>query len=135
MRPSQLCLLVLVAVIASAQTPVPPSVDPNDPAAACKLTPNTLQCLRFLGATSGPEQRTGPGDSTTSGRSNARYAIFLHTGGGEPNLADQLAKALVAKGFSVRGVDTNMDSVGGSGVDYFNEQDRQGARDVAEIVN
>jgi hypothetical protein len=135
MRPSQICFLIAAAVVASAQAPAPPEGNTTDPAVVCKLTPDTPQCLRYLGATSGAEQRPGPSESTTSGRNNARYAIFLHTGGGEATLADRLGKALATKGFSVRGVDTKIDSVGGPGVDYFNEQDRQGARDIAEIVN
>jgi hypothetical protein len=73
--------------------------------------------------------------SVTGTRETARYVVFLHRGGGPPGPAEEVAKALRARGYVVRGVDDKLDAAGGPGVDYFSDQDRPGAAEVADIAN
>jgi hypothetical protein len=70
-------------------------------------------------------------------RDNARYIVFLHTGGDPPVeriSTEKLVRALQARGFTVGRGDDKQDSKG-PGVDYFRKEDRPGAEDVADIVN
>ena len=95
-------------------------------------------CGGFLAATSGFKAHSGnlvvAQQSPGAARDNARFIIFLHTGAGPRGPAEKLAKDLQAKSFKVGGTDVKVDSFG-VGVDYFREQDKIGAANVADIAN
>lgn len=114
----------------------------DDPATYCKAHPAELKCIEFLGVGSRFESRSGnvgaqqqTSNAKEATRDNSRYIVFLHVGGGAKDTGEQVARALRAQGFVVRGADDQLDAVGGPGVDYFNEQDRPGAADAADIAN
>jgi hypothetical protein len=118
---------------------LPPSAaQAQDPVQYCKENPKELKCLEFLGGSAGFHSQSGnvAAQSVAPKRDAARYVVFLHSGGsGPPAVADEVAKALRARGYVVRGVDDKLDAAGGPGVDYFSDQDRPGAAEVADIVN
>lgn len=68
----------------------------------------------------------------------AKFIIFIHAG---PFLKDgeaavkQIAGALFNKGYVVRSPDNDQDDAGGPGVDYFDDNARDAAQDVADTVN
>ena len=66
---------------------------------------------------------------------NNRFVVFIHAGGGSQEAAQQVALALGKEGFVVRRPDNQRDTVGGPGIDYFNQQDAGGAARAASIVN
>jgi hypothetical protein len=70
-------------------------------------------------------------------RDNSRFVIFIHTGGG--TITEEQAKAiavdLVRKRYTVRVPDNQQDRVGGPGVDYFADDAKGAADDVAATVN
>jgi hypothetical protein len=63
-----------------------------------------------------------------------RYRVFLHDGGGDAALASRIAENLRNLGFRASS-DSYIDPVGGPGVEYFNDEDRNGAVSVALAVN
>lgn len=69
------------------------------------------------------------------------YILFVHTGANAAKISDVEGKvravltSLLKAGYSVRKPDTGRDEVGGPGVDYFTEGDKDTAEDVAKIVN
>jgi hypothetical protein len=128
----------LVAFAALAGLLAPCAAPAQDPVQYCKENANDLKCLEFLGGSSGFHSKSGNvgAQSTVNPtRETARYVVFLHRGGGPPGPADQVAKTLQSRGYLVRGIDDKIDAAGGPGVDYFSDQDRPGAADVAEITN
>jgi hypothetical protein len=66
---------------------------------------------------------------------NSRYIVFIHYGGGTSEQAQTVAADLARRGYVVRRPDTQRDTVGGPGVDYFSKQDASRAAEVASIVN
>ena len=63
--------------------------------------------------------------------------LFIHSG---PKSADdiivkRLAVTLAKQGYSVREPEDDQDKVGGPGVDYFADQAKEKAQDVADKVN
>jgi hypothetical protein len=65
------------------------------------------------------------------------YVLFIHSG---PKNADdpavrRLAIMLAKQGYSVREPEDDQDKVGGPGVDYFSDQARATAQQVADLVN
>src|SRR5882672_1080575 len=65
------------------------------------------------------------------------YVLFIHSG---PKSADdiivkRLAVTLAKQGYSVREPENDQDKVGGPGVDYFADQAKAKAQDVADKVN
>lgn len=111
---------------------------PINPAKICKDTPNDTRCVSFFGATAGFKSLSGNVGGTQSlatNRNITRYTIFLHSGGGSRELAEKVSKALQAQGYSVRGIDDDQEAAAGASVDYFSDQDKPGAADVAEIAN
>jgi hypothetical protein len=65
------------------------------------------------------------------------YVLFIHSG---PKTSDdliirRLAVTLAKQGYSVREPENDQDKVGGPGVDYFADQARDKAQDVADKVN
>lgn len=68
----------------------------------------------------------------------SKFIIFIHAG---PFLKDgeaavkQIAGALFNKGYVVRSPDNDQDDAGGPGVDYFDDNARDAAQDVADTVN
>jgi hypothetical protein len=93
----------------------------QDPTAYCKDHPDETRCVEFLGAGAAFQSRSGNvGSQQTSNvkdaaRDNGRYVVFLHTGGAGKDAGEQVAKALRAQGFIVRGTDEQADTVGGAG--------------------
>ena len=66
-----------------------------------------------------------------------RYVLFIHSG---PKNADdiivrRLALTLVKRGYSVREPKNDQDKVGGPGVEYFADEAKGKAQDVADMVN
>jgi hypothetical protein len=115
---------------------------PEDPVTYCKSHADEPKCVEFMGAQSPFYSRSGNVGAAQQSRGapeNSHYVLFLHVGGGPPgsakSLANTVANALQAQGYVVRGVDDKLDAVGGPGVDYFYDQDRSGAADVADVVN
>jgi hypothetical protein len=112
--------------------------DAVDPAKICGADPKDPRCVGYIGSTSGFISGAGNTGGTKSGsavKDNARYVIFLHAGGGAKEAAEKLKEALTTRGFTIGGVDDKQDLVGGAGVDYFSEQDRVAAGDVADSAN
>ncbi len=69
-----------------------------------------------------------------------RYSVFVHSGGWRPGDGDQevvtsIVSALAQRGYVVRPPDAQRDDVGGAGVDYFAESDKDIAQDIADVVN
>jgi hypothetical protein len=65
------------------------------------------------------------------------YVLFIHSG---PKNADdpvvrRLAVMLAKQGYSVREPEDDQDKVGGPGVDYFSDQARATAQQVADLIN
>ena len=65
------------------------------------------------------------------------YVLFIHSG---PKPADdiivkRLAVTLAKQGYSVREPEDDQDKVGGPGVDYFADQAKEKAQDVADKIN
>ena len=66
------------------------------------------------------------------------FTVFIHAGAKSPPAEEvirQITIALVQKGYSVRPPDKQQDVVGGSGVDYFSDEDAAAAQNIADIVN
>jgi hypothetical protein len=87
-----------------------------------------LLCLPSLAQAQAPP---GPPSAATS------YVLFIHSG---PKNADdiivkRLAVTLAKQGYSVREPENDQDKVGGPGVDYFADQAKDKAQDVADKVN
>jgi hypothetical protein len=69
--------------------------------------------------------------------SAAPYVLFIHSG---PKSADdpiikRLAVMLAKQGYSVREPENDQDKVGGPGVDYFADQAKAKAQELADTVN
>jgi hypothetical protein len=68
----------------------------------------------------------------------SKFVVFIHAG---PYLKDgdvavrQIAGALFSKGYVVRSPDNDVDEIAGPGVDYFDDNARDAAQDVADTVN
>ncbi|HEU0084006.1 MAG TPA: hypothetical protein VFQ87_14160 [Bradyrhizobium sp.] len=65
------------------------------------------------------------------------YVLFIHSGpkSSDDILVKRLAVTLAKQGYSVREPEGDQDKVGGPGVDYFADQARDKAQDVADKVN
>ena len=67
---------------------------------------------------------------------NVQYVVFLHAG---PKLTDprikQVAGALFERGYLVRAPDNEQDTVGGAGVDYFDESAKEAANKISKLMN
>jgi hypothetical protein len=63
--------------------------------------------------------------------------VFIHSGPKQPDdpVVKRLAVMLAKQGYSVREPESDQDKVGGAGVDYFADQARGKAQDVADKVN
>jgi hypothetical protein len=63
--------------------------------------------------------------------------VFIHSGPKQPDdpVVKRLAVTLAKQGYSVREPESDQDKVGGPGVDYFADQARGKAQDVADKVN
>jgi hypothetical protein len=88
-----------------------------------------LLCLPSLALAQAPP---GP-----PGAAETPYVLFIHSG---PKNADdiivkRLAVTLAKQGYSVREPENDQDKVGGPGVDYFADQAKAKAQDVADKVN
>ena len=66
----------------------------------------------------------------------AKFTVFIH-GGGAPNeeVVKRLAAAVASKGYNIRGLDKEQDTIGGPGIDYFYDEDKAAAEDIAQIIN
>jgi hypothetical protein len=88
-----------------------------------------LLCLPALAQAQAPPAPPGAADTP--------YVLFIHSG---PKNADdiivkRLAVTLAKQGYSVREPENDQDKVGGPGVDYFADQAKAKAQDVADKVN
>jgi hypothetical protein len=88
-----------------------------------------LLCLPSLALAQAPPGPPGAADTP--------YVLFIHSG---PKPADdiivkRLAVTLAKQGYSVREPEDDQDKVGGPGVDYFADQAKAKAQDVADKVN
>ena len=65
------------------------------------------------------------------------YVLFIHAGPKKPDDGSikELALRLLKRGYVVRQPAFDQDVVGGPGVDYFTDQARGKAQEVADIVN
>jgi hypothetical protein len=65
------------------------------------------------------------------------YVLFIHSGpkNSDDIIIKRLAVMLAKQGYSVREPENDQDKVGGPGVDYFADQARNKAQDVADKVN
>jgi hypothetical protein len=86
-------------------------------------------CLPALALAQG---QAGP--PTTPG---TPYVVFIHSGPKQPDdpVVKRLAVMLAKQGYSVREPQNDQDKVGGPGVDYFADQAKAKAQDVADAVN
>ena len=88
-----------------------------------------LLCLPSLAPAQAPP---GP-----PGAASGPYVLFIHSGpkSADDVLVKRLAVMLAKQGYSVREPENDQDKVGGPGVDYFADQARGKAQDVADKVN
>jgi hypothetical protein len=65
------------------------------------------------------------------------YVLFIHSGpkSSDDAIVKRLAVTLAKQGYSVREPEGDQDKVGGPGVDYFADQAKDKAQDVADKVN
>src|SRR3954468_3273988 len=65
------------------------------------------------------------------------YVLFIHSGpkSSDDAVVKRLAVTLAKQGYSVREPEGDQDKVGGPGVDYFADQAKDKAQDVADKVN
>ena len=65
------------------------------------------------------------------------YVVFIHSGPKQSDdpVVKRLAVMLAKQGYSVREPENDQDKVGGPGVDYFADQAKAKAQDVADAVN
>jgi len=82
----------------------------------------------------------GAGQGKQQGRApepERKYVLFIHTGPLQPtsDVDTKIALELKGKGYVVREPDSNLDAVGGPGVDYFDDSAQAKAQEVANIVN
>src|SRR3954464_11010248 len=65
------------------------------------------------------------------------YVVFIHSGPKQSDdpVVKRLAVMLAKQGYSVREPENDQDKVGGPGVDYFADQAKEKAQDVADKVN
>jgi hypothetical protein len=127
-----LAALLIPALCGGANAQSAPDAD------VCKNNPTSLQCLTYSGAKSISKSQSGIVGSTLQERTDGappKYAVFIHASPAQSRLAGSVKQALSAKGYIVRGIDDDQDLMGGPAVDYFREEDRTGAADVAEITN
>jgi hypothetical protein len=80
------------------------------------------------------QAQQGPGTPAGTG---VLYVLFIHCG---PKTADdpqvkRLALLLAKQGYSLREPEEDQDKVGGPGVDYFADEARAKAQEVADAVN
>jgi predicted esterase len=64
-----------------------------------------------------------------------QYVLFIHGGGGDEKGMARVVSALAQRYYVVRPPDQQSDDVGGAGVDYFAESDKNIAQDIADVVN
>jgi hypothetical protein len=93
-----------------------------------------LLCLPSLAQSQAPPQLGGPPQSSSP---FVAYVVFIHCG---PRKADdpavkQIAIMLAKQGYSVREPENDQDVVGGPGVDYFDDQAKVKAEEIAQAVN
>jgi len=109
----------------------------DTPPADCDRASNRLDCVIYYGTLS--KSQSGPGVvggvQTGAPDGNAqRFVVFLHASKDQAAVVDRVKAAFAAKKYHLRGVD-EQGVVGGAAVDYFREEDRQGAQTIADIVN
>jgi hypothetical protein len=79
------------------------------------------------------------GAAPAASADNSRFVLFVHGGDGKTKSKEtavtDVAVALAKNGYSVRKPDNQGDTVGGPGVDYFDDNDLAAAQDVAKIAN
>ena len=65
------------------------------------------------------------------------YVVFIHSGPKQSDdpVVKRLAVMLAKQGYSVREPENDQDKVGGPGVDYFADQAKAKAQDLADAVN
>ena len=65
------------------------------------------------------------------------YVLFIHSGpkGADDPAVKKIAVQLAKAGYSVREPENDQDKVGGPGVDYFADQAKGKAQEVADAVN
>jgi hypothetical protein len=129
------CATLLSIICAAFGAPPAIAGDLPTPDVYCKAHPLEPKCIDFLGSSSRFNSQSGNVGNVRSVRANSQYIIFLHAGGGGMETAEKISKDLQGRGFTVRGIDQDIDRTGGPGVDYFNEQDRSAASDVAAIAS
>ncbi|MBX9827927.1 MAG: hypothetical protein K2Y27_23365 [Xanthobacteraceae bacterium] len=68
-----------------------------------------------------------------------RFTVFIHGGNENEQIGSKVLReigtVLVKKGYVVRAPDFDQDTVGGPGVDYFSDDARDAAQDVADEIN
>jgi hypothetical protein len=97
-----------------------------------------LLCLPFLAQSQSPSPPSkAPGPPALSTANPFKYVVFIHCGprkADDPAITD-LVVLLARKGYSVREPESDQDLGGGPGVDYFDDQSRERAEEIASIVN
>ena len=65
------------------------------------------------------------------------YVVFIHSGPKQSDdpVVKRLAVMLARQGYSVREPEEDQDKVGGPGVDYFGDQAKAKAQELADAVN
>ena len=88
-----------------------------------------LFCLPSLALAQAP-----PGPPAPAG---SPYVVFIHSGpkNSDDIIVKQLAVTLAKQGYSVREPENDQDKVGGPGVDYFADQAKAKAQELADAVN
>lgn len=64
-----------------------------------------------------------------------RFRLYLHTAKQPDGVVAKVKDALIKAGYPVQGLETDADTQGGAGIDYFSDNDGIGAANVAKIVS
>src|SRR3954447_13414689 len=88
-----------------------------------------LLILVFLPALAQAQSAPGPGGMP--------YVVFMHSGPKQSDdpVVKKLAVMLARQGYSVREPEEDQDKVGGPGVDYFGDQAKAKAQELADTIN
>lgn len=129
--------LSLILSLAMALLSHGPAHAQGKPPADCDRASNRLDCVIYFGTLS--RSQSGPGIvggvQTGAPDGNAqRFVVFIHASKDQAALVEQIKAALAAKKYHLRGID-EQGVVGGAAVDYFREEDRQGAQAISDLVN
>jgi len=122
-------------------------IDPKTDTSQIKVavSQKVQACFNGLGDCSREELGSAPplGINTAQAPSNVkqdnndpkRFRLYLHTARQPDDVVSKVKEALIKGGYAIQGSETDADTQGGAGIDYFSEGDSAGATNVARLVS